>query len=140
MKLINRRFLMASKLFSWPWDLSAITLLAVDTALNLCYLLMCLKAGFLTRPALLITYNLKKMKTKICMMPLAPALFTVGAGSRLTQEQQLFKIENKIASTRQNDLKTEIAQADSLLFDAFNRQDLQATKDAFTPDLEFFHD
>ncbi len=73
-------------------------------------------------------------------MAFAPALFTTGAGNKFTTAQQLFGNENKVVSTPQNDLKTEIAHADSLLFNAFNRQDLQATKDAFTPDLEFFHD
>lgn len=77
-------------------------------------------------------------------MAIAPALFAVGTGSQFAQKQQLFKNENTVSPTYftvpQNDLKTEIAQADSLLFDAFNRQDLQTTKEMFAPDLEFFHD
>lgn len=40
----------------------------------------------------------------------------------------------------QSALYKEIAAADKALFDAFNRQDAEGVKAAFSPDLEFFHD
>jgi hypothetical protein len=47
--------------------------------------------------------------------------------------------EKKVAPTSQT-LFQEIAQMDSLMFDAFNRQDLKTFKDLFTVDLEWFQD
>jgi ketosteroid isomerase-like protein len=38
------------------------------------------------------------------------------------------------------DLHREIASADAKFFDAFNMQDLEAVKNSFTSDLEFYHD
>jgi hypothetical protein len=39
-----------------------------------------------------------------------------------------------------NDLYNEIAGMDSVLFDAFNKRDIEQFKKMFTEDLEFYHD
>jgi Domain of unknown function (DUF4440) len=39
-----------------------------------------------------------------------------------------------------NDLYNEIARMDSVLFDAFNKRDVEQFKKMFTEDLEFYHD
>lgn len=45
-----------------------------------------------------------------------------------------------LPATVPDGLTGEVLQQDSLLFGAFNRQDLETMKTLFTPDLEFFHD
>lgn len=39
-----------------------------------------------------------------------------------------------------SDLYTEIMRMDNILFEAFNRQDLEKLKQLFDPELEFYHD
>jgi Domain of unknown function (DUF4440) len=48
---------------------------------------------------------------------------------------------SNLANAQSNqDLYKEIAQQDSILFNAFNTRDIEQFKTYFTPDLEFYHD
>jgi len=46
----------------------------------------------------------------------------------------------KAASAGDDPLYKEVARMDTILFDAFNRQDLKGVQSVFAEDLEFYHD
>ncbi len=50
------------------------------------------------------------------------------------------KAQSKNDSLADSDLYKEIAQMDSLVFNAFNKRNIDQFKKMFTEDLEFFHD
>jgi len=57
----------------------------------------------------------------------------------LLLSQVAFAKENKVAKAS-DELRKEITMQDSLLFAAYNRQDLSTMKTFFSPDLEWFQD
>jgi hypothetical protein len=81
------------------------------------------------------------MKTKTFSIKLIAILFISLSASICTSAQTQGSTAVAIIKTPPHDaLYDTIARMDSLLFDAFNRQDIEKLKTFFTTDLEFYHD
>ena len=55
-------------------------------------------------------------------------------------DTSIFRAEAQPGTAANDDLYKEIARMDSVLFDAFNKRDIEQFKKMFAEDLEFYHD
>lgn len=75
-----------------------------------------------------LVYQIKKMKTNVVLKSVLIGLALILSVIRLSAQE------------KQDSLYKEIVRMDSVLFDAFNKRNMERFSTLFTEDLEFYHD
>jgi hypothetical protein len=76
----------------------------------------------------------------LALLPTISALCLLPTPSLVWPQSKETNVTTRGKSPERQKLYEEIANADRILFDAFNKRDLDKVKSSFTNDLEFYHD